>query len=262
MTFEFDHIVVETPKNRYFKNLVEYVRDKFDNPDYHNTVFLISTAVTTPVSHYREIYKNKRIVMYNWEQLCGGNQWLNVSDYCKRMEGADELWDYDYLNREYMRLYHNVEVDRVQPIEYVPAFERIEPVPDPKIDVLFYGLINERRSRLITDIRFKSYDRFSVVTAAGCNAALNEHFIANSKIILNIHAFEPWHRQEQERIAFLLSNKKCVLSEPSQFNHFGDAILEVHPEHLYDKIVDLLDGDKWREVGENGYRAFNMDFFE
>ncbi len=262
MTFEFDHIIVETPQNRYFKNLVEFIRYKFDNVDYHGIVFLISTAVTTPTSYYKDLYKGKRIIMYNWEQLCGGNQWLNVSDYCKRMEGADELWDYDYLNREYLRLYHKVEVDRVQPIEYVPSFERIESNPNPEIDVLFYGLVNERRGRIITDIRFKSYDRFSVVTAAGCSADLNENLIANSKVILNIHAFEPWHRQEQERIAFLLANKKCVLSEPSQFNHFDDAILEVHPEHMYDKIIDLLDGDKWREVGENGYRTFNLDFFE
>jgi hypothetical protein len=194
--------------------------------------------------------------MYNWEQLCGGNKWFNIPSYHNNMIGADELWDYDELNSDYLRMYHDTMVDKLYPLKYTPTLDRITSNVDPAIDILFYGLVNERRSKIISKIRFKSYNKFNVVVVAGGDHPLNDKFIADSKIILNIHAFDPWHREEQERIGFLLSNSKCVLSETSQLTHFGGAIVDSNSDDMFDSIVDLLKDDKWRTVASNGYDRF------
>jgi hypothetical protein len=81
-------------------------------------------------------------------------------------------------------------------------------------------------------------------------------YIENSKIVLNLHAFEPWSRQEQERIGFLLANKKCVISEISQENYFGDAILESDVNTLTNRILFALSDDRWKRISINGYNMF------
>lgn len=255
-TLYFNYIILEILPNKYFKNVIEFVRYKFDNEEYKDTVFLISTADILPTKEYKEKYKDKRVIMYNWEQLCGGNEWLDVPLYCKNLIGADELWDYDYLNKEYLHQFHNIKVDNVQSIEYIPSFSRIDNSEDPEIDVLFYGLLNERREDVLRDIRYKAYGKFGIVTVSGCSSQQTEKFIANSKIVLNIHAFYPYHRQEQERIAFLLSNKKCVMSEQSQRNMFGDSIIEVPFDKMYDNILFILQNELWRDIGIRGYESF------
>ena len=73
---------------------------------------------------------------------------------------------------------------------------------------------------------------------------------------MNIHAIEPWHRQEQERIGFLLGNKKCVLGEISQENYFTDAIVEVHADNLCNTITTLLANEGWKHIANRGHELF------
>jgi hypothetical protein len=89
-----------------------------------------------------------------------------------------------------------------------------------------------------------------------------DYFIRRSKVILNLHAFEPWNRQEQPRIFYALINGKYVLSEVSQINYFGDYIQQFSlPKDLVSKSVNIISKGKYRELGERAREWFKATTF-
>jgi hypothetical protein len=256
------YITLEVLNNQYLKRLSEYVIARFDTPEYENTVFLIGTGFVKPISHYREQYPDKKLIVYNWEQLCSSNVYTTSPDkfkfnYIEYIKGADEIWDYDELNAKYLELY-KIKVNKIVPYTYHSMLEEFNNTT-PDIDVLFYGYPNQRRTRILTNIQETAYDQFSIAVVSGFDNKLTNEFIGRAKIVINLHTFEPWHRQEQERIGYLLANKKCVLSEISQTNHFGCAIVERKVEDLYSTIHKLLKNDVWEKVAEKGYLLYKKN---
>lgn len=256
---DLNHISLAIITNPYFHNLQRFITHKFDREEFANCVLIIGENYTYIIPELRDKYSTKKLIVYNWEQLCGGNAWLNVSNLCESAKLADEVWDYNTLNATYFKLYHDVNVSNIYPFEYYPEIEVLSNKEEPEIDVLFYGLLNERRAKILSNIQIEMYNKFNMVIALGTTVEESYRYVENSKIVLNIHAFEPWHRQEQERIGFLLGNKKCVVSELSQENYFGDSIVEIPAENMCSAIIAMLSGDVWKHKAENGYNTFKAN---
>lgn len=243
-------------KNQFFENIKNFVLAKFDTEEYKNSMIVVGGNDFSCIDYCRDHYTNKKIIAYNWEQLVDCNQWMNIPYLISEIKKADEIWDYDHLNKLYLSKFYNISVSKVIPFEYYSNIEILSNKKNPLIDVLFYGSLNERRSRILANIQLRLYDSASIVIVGGMSRKDTYKYIENSKVVLNLHAFEPWSRQEQERIGFLLGNKKCVLSEISQETYFGGAMLESRLDDLVYNIKYALKDDNWRHIGLHAYETF------
>lgn len=256
-----DHIKIHQ-LNVFFSDVTFMLLEIFDLPRYENSVFILGDYVYHPIQYFRQLYPDSRIIIYQLEQMVGSDTWHSVAKTIEHIRGADEIWDYDYLNAEYLSWYQ-VKVDRVIPLLYTSSLERVKPVSPPSIDVLFYGYINERRFRILKGLQKALYNRISLMWLYGVHGEALDPYIANSKIILNLHAFEPWHRQEQVRIFYPVINSKLVISETSQVNYFDDCIVEADEHELADVLTYWLVKKRWLGKGIYGrehYKTISLAY--
>ena len=252
----YEYLWFSIVDNVYFRDIIEMIKSQYDTPEYKDTIILIGgNMLGNTIREYRDQYPNKKLIAYNWEQLCDGNQWLDINSYCKDLLLADEIWDYDTLNSDYLKLVTGRSADNIRKFDYFKGLEKNINVKKD-IDILFTGLLNQKRANTLSDLHLKSYDKFKIVVALGVSPEETDYYIARSKIILNIHGFHPWARQEQSRIGLLLANKTCVVSEPSQINYFGNAIVETND--IFNTCFDLLMNNKWQEQADRGYSLYKI----
>ncbi len=242
------HVAIHLPNLMGFEQVVEMLLEHFDTPDLAGNVIVLGDYVHHPAAHFRERYPGRRIIIYQLEQMVGSVTWHSVETVIEHLKGADERWDYDPLNVTFLA-WHGVTIDRVVPMLYTERLRRLPANSDPRIDVLFGGSLNSRRYRIIEDVQRWFYGRVNFQWIFGFNGPDFDRAVADAKIILNLHAFEPWHRQEQTRIFYPLINGRMVVSETSETNAFGDCIIEAPPEHLGQTILHWLAEDRWREFG-------------
>jgi len=255
------HIAVHLPNLMGFEQVTEMLLEHFDTPDQAGNVVILGDYVHHPAEHFRERYPGRRIVIYQLEQMVGSATWHSVEQVLQHVRGADELWDYDPLNVEFMS-WHGVAVDRVIPMLYTERLRRLPFNPDPRTDVLFGGSINDRRYRILIDLQRWFYGRVTFNWIFGFRGADFDRALADAKIVLNLHAFEPWHRQEQTRIFYPLINGRMVVSEASETNAFGDCIVEAPPETLGETILYWLAEDRWRAFGPAAAERYRQQSIE
>jgi hypothetical protein len=88
-----------------------------------------------------------------------------------------------------------------------------------------------------------------MIWAYGLDFDALDEYISRSKIILNLHMSEPYNRQEQIRMFYPLINGKCIISEKSQYNYYGDMIFEYDgTPALVNGIREVIDSGKWKSV--------------
>jgi len=137
--------------------------------------------------------------------------------YLERLKGH-EVWEYSQTN---LRQLESLGVPRRRfcGIGYVPELERIVPQPED-IDVLFYGAENERRKRVLDELREAGVN---VVSAFGVYGSERDALIARSRIVLNMHFYES-RVFEIVRVAYLLANRRFVVSEVAPGNEYESAL--------------------------------------
>jgi hypothetical protein len=236
------------------------ILDHYDTPEYANTVFILGGhALDTDV--YLKRHRNRQIIYYQMEQMFrdpNQKQWWDVDLVIKRINDLQErggaiLWDIDHLNAEFLSN-QGIKVNKVAPLRYTKKWEELTNSHTSDIDVLFYGSLNTRRSEVLWPVlNSLYYDKVTTMILVGGDLHRLKEYIERSKIILNIHHTAPYNRQEQPRIAYLLANKKCVLSEPSQHNYYEGGILESND--LANSIRTLLKDDQYRMLGQRGYEV-------
>jgi hypothetical protein len=241
--------------NIYFNEVSTMLLSHFDTIDYNHSVFILGDYVHHPISYFRNLYPQSKLIIYQLEQMVGSETWHPVRKIIDNIRGADEIWDYDALNIEYLS-WHDIKVNKLVPMMYTESLEQINNLEHPSIDILFYGYINERRYRILRKLQQNLYNQKSIMWLYGISGKTLDTYIADSKIILNLHAFEPWHRQEQVRIFYPLINEKFVISETSQKNHFGDCIVESDEDDLANTIKYWLNDDRWAEKARHAKREF------
>ena len=145
-----------------------------------------------------------RVILYNLEQHDSPLLNNSVLDLFRKFE----VWDYSSSNVAWLKE-RGVRAKHVL-IGYVPELRRIEKV-EPDIDVLFYGLVNTRRRRILDDLKDTGLNVHEVVN---CYGAKRDQLIARSKIVLNTHFYET-AVFEMVRCSYLFANEVCVVSEES-----------------------------------------------
>jgi hypothetical protein len=241
--------------NKFFSHVSSMMLEHFDTPRYANTVFLLGTYILESVAEIRKKFPGLRIIAYQLEQLMAGNNWHSVKTTMSNLEGADEIWDFDFLNSAFLAE-NGIKVNRLVPILHTSLLQRIDFKEDPFFDVLFYGYMNERRFKIFHDLQKSLYGNIKLNWIYGsCDI---DKYIQDSKVILNLHAFEPYSRQEQVRMFYPIINYKTVISEASQLNNLSGSIIESSLEDLAGSIKCVCHSDIWREFGKQAETNFRL----
>jgi len=193
---------------------------------------------------------HEKVIIYQLEPLVK-NHWWSTEHIISRLEGADEIWDYDLDNIEVLKQ-HGIDA-KFKPFLYTESLGRVENKEEPDIDILFYGTPTEHRSKILEIISNCGVLFENVVNAYNIEGKLLDEFIGRSKIILDLQDNYKFLKeqkdyiQKQSRIYYALINNKCVISEKSKRNYFGDLITECNGSDILTIIRHLLDNDKWKE---------------
>ena len=204
--------------------------------------------------HYGlEVPKNP--IFYNLEQLGDDSPWMAMPEFIDLFRRYP-TWDYSQANIEYLAALGLPRPTYV-PIGYVPELTRIAPAPED-IDVLFYGMLSERRYAVLRDL----HDRgLRVKWLSGVLGASRDAWIARSKIVLNVHYWEA-KIFEIARVSYLLANRRAVVSEsgadPTLERDLESGVAFADYDELVDRCVELLGDERARrELAERGYQAFS-----
>ena len=240
-----NHILIHQ-LNDFFSHVSAMILEHFDNAAYDSCLFVLGSYVYVPIEQIRQQFPNKKIIVYQLEQAMSLKTWQSLSFILDNIRYADEIWDYDYLNVKYLEE-QGIIVDKLVPMLYTKSLDRLNLKENPEIDVLFYGMINERRFKIFELLQRQLYGQIRLVWIYGDSDV--DKYIENSKLVLNIHATEPWNRQEQVRMFFPLINGKTNISEPSQRNNMIGEIIESPIEELSDNFIRLCSSNEWRDFG-------------
>jgi tetratricopeptide (TPR) repeat protein len=194
-------------------------------------------------------------IFYNLEQLGDDSPWMTMPDFVELFRHYP-MWDYSQANIERLAAMGLPRPAHV-PIGYVPELTRIAPAPED-IDVLFYGVLSERRYAVLRELHSRG---LRVKWLTGALGASRDGWIARSKIILNMHY---WDAKifEIARVSYLLANRRTVVSErgtePALESGLESGIAFAEHDGLVDRCMELLGDERARhELAERGYQAFS-----
>ncbi len=217
---------------------------------------------------YNGTIEGGEYLIFNTEQYSPESPWFSKEyiDILKRYE----VWDYSHNNIADLKE-HGIEAKFCE-IGYSPCLSnirlgksatvtggntaplKVEWVNNPSIgnavpefDVLFYGSINERRQKIIDALKAEG---IQVVPLVGYGA-YRDKYINRAKIVLNIHYYGS-AIFEIFRVAHLLANQKCVVSESGKEYELEEPYMSAVGLVSYDQIVtecrELLADDELRET--------------
>ncbi len=144
-----------------------------------------------------------RTIFYNLEQVPA-----NLTDLKVHLRGGFPVWDYSLRNLAALRRLGATRALHV-PIGYVPEMNRIQPAVPQDVDVLFYGGLAPRRTKIIEALRAAG---MKVEALEGVYGAMRDRSIARAKVVLNLHAL-PTAIFEIVRVSYLLG---CTLEGMSR----------------------------------------------
>jgi hypothetical protein len=199
-------------------------------------------------------HPDHRIIVYQLEQL---PVFKISTDAVMILRDCDEVWDYDAENIRFLAS-HGIKA-KLMPMIPTKAISACGPIigkDECDIDLLFYGAITEERNmKLVKLMNSCNTSGLKMVMLSGIYGEALDEYIRRSKIILNIHAYRTAF-QEQVRIFKALSSNRCVLSEPSLTNHFGEAVIEVPAENLFVTARDLIESGKYIKMSNSVVRKW------
>lgn len=233
--------------NRVFDHIEIALRDLLGkNPKYNKTVFVLGYNVLQNLNDIKLKYTGYKVIIYQLEQLYTGSTWVNRQSFYN-LRAADEIWDYDQSNIDWMRNNYKLNAKFV-PLMYTEALNKLPIITEDTadIDVLFYGYMHERRAKLLFYLQQKFAGKFKVFDLYGIWGDELDSYIERSKIILNLHSSED-AKQEQVRMFYPVINGRCVVSEKSPHNYMGDSIIEIEYNKLGDGIISLLNNGMWKK---------------
>jgi hypothetical protein len=219
--------ILNNPTNGYylFLTLLEYFKkinigavvvDSIIKND--STIYLI------PFGHLYEIPESTKYILYQLEQK-KQSKWLDES-YNNKIRNSISTFDYSYDN------FNAFPNDIQNKIVYVPfplSFNREK--HNNTFDILFYGGINPRRTRILNRLNGVFPNRIKILNGI-CGNELNE-YIKRCKFVLNIHYYDD-ALLETTRLNESLKYNKRIISERGNNN-------DSHNNNLYEGIVDFVD---------------------
>jgi len=211
------------------------------NPDRRNIIFGFQVLSPAALDTLPD-----GTILYNLEQIYGGKP-LKPAYY--QLTSKFTVWEYSTRNYGVLQSLGTQNLELV-PIGYVPEMTRIKPADSLDIDVLFYGLLNDRRERVLRTLGSRG---LKVKILTSIYGKERDRYIARAKIVLNMHLYEA-QIFEAVRVSYLLANSKAVVSE---FNNesdmdegYRDAVILSPYENLVDACIELLADDSARQAQE------------
>lgn len=196
----------------------------------------------------------KNSIVVNFEQLFENASWA-TGPYMKILK-ENQVWDYDIDNVKWLR---NKGCNNIKTLTYgfSPTMiydENIDGKED--IDVLFFGSITQRRWKILKYLKNALPPHLNFQHIYGIWGKHRDDIVRRSKIIINIHAFENHSRFEMTRISYLLSNKKAVISEPSDVEGSWKNIIDFvdyknMPTLIMDRLRDVV---SLKKRGDEGFK--------
>ncbi|MDA8387310.1 MAG: glycosyltransferase, partial [Nitrospiraceae bacterium] len=194
----------------------------------------------------------EKSIIYNLEQADPSSMWAAV----RPLLGCFPVWDYSVRNIEKcVALGYREAVFHV-PIGYRPELTRIKPARAQDIDVIFHGSMNERRKKVLEALEREG---LRVVHIFGVYGAAFDAYIARAKVDLNIHFYES-KIFEMDRVSYLLSNRKAVVSEFDENTDIEPGLEGAFVRAPYGRLVSeckaLVDDEERRAALEKA--AFDI----
>ncbi|MGH9104404.1 MAG: hypothetical protein ACRDZX_00935 [Acidimicrobiales bacterium] len=146
-------------------------------------------------------------IVYNLEQIDESSSWCSPT-YLEVLRRC-EVWDYSARNIASLRRLGITSRAVHVPVGYVPQLTRIPPNAVEDIDVLFYGSVNERRARAVTQLQEMGLCAQAVF---GVYGEARDQLISRAKVVLNLHYYDT-SIFELVRVSYLLANHKAVVAE-------------------------------------------------
>ena len=216
------------------------------------------------VHHHHSIEKIKsenpghgKVIIYQLEPL-NKSHWWSEDHIIPILKDADEVWDYDLDNIKKLKS-HGIEA-KFKPFLYTEGLKRIKNSSEPDIDILFYGTLSDYRYKFLENINHYG-NLGTTVCAFALTEEILDEFIGRSKIIIDLQLNDKEKFiQKQTRLYYALINNKCVLSEKSSRNYYGDLILEADNDidEVLNQATFLLTTEKWKDYSNNSERFKQM----
>ena len=216
------------------------------------------------VHHHHSIEKIKsenpghgKVIIYQLEPL-NKSHWWSEDHIIPRLKDADEVWDYDLDNIRKLKS-HGIDA-KFKPFLYTEGLKRIENSPEPDIDILFYGTLSDYRYKFLHNINHYG-NLGTTVWAFALTEEILDEFIGRSKIIIDLQLNDKEKFiQKQTRLYYALINNKCVLSEKSSRNYYGDLILEAdnNIDDVLKQATFLLTTEKWKDYSNSSEKFKQM----
>ena len=194
----------------------------------------------------------KNTIIFNTEQIESIHEEFKKRILLLVNHGA-ELWDYSSYNLEF--LFKTLKIKgKLFKIGYQKNLQRIQFNENKDIDVLFYGLLNDRRKHIINNLLNKN---IKVKHLFGVYGKARDEWIAKSKLVLNLHMYES-KIFEIIRVFYLLTNGVPVVSEidnNTKFNNdYLDGIKKSKYKEIEKNIIHLLKNEDERSnLGKKGF---------
>lgn len=263
-----ENIVMDIFYNPYQYNLAKNVNSYFNG---HN----IATHMMTDVNELLFFIKNQKykkhiLVILSYTRLSpiifpklSDNKYvifqlenlienINIHKYLELFQNAMYVYDYNSYNLKYYDIQIQPKVHNFTPPIYTKD----------SIDILFYGTLNERRNKILNEIKKKF--NITIVTKV-FGEPLNE-LIKKSKIVLNISYYNN-SLLENTRINECLQNNTTIISELPKLNRndmYNDNVIFIQPiQNDYSEITNKIENilikysivkdinDKFHEVMNN-----------
>lgn len=206
--------------------------------------------------NYDNIPRDIKYIPYQLEQLSTDEGWYKeLFGMHNFLQNAEQIWDYSLTNIDFLQS-KNIQA-KYLPIGYHSALEII-PTAEKNIDILFYGSINERRTKILDKLIAKG---LKVTTLSSLLGKQRDEYIARAKIVLNIHYYD-MKIFESPRITYLLNNKVFVITENSTDNPYPKIdLVSVPYEQLVEECIKrLADWENSQKIAELNYRQFKENY--
>ena len=243
----------------HWRDLIMMVEDNYSEHIGEDDCLIVGACTERSVEEIKKFNPGaKRYIVYQLEPL-HKNHWHSPDKIINHIKGADEIWDYDSDNINFLSDY-GIEAE-YKPFLYSEKLKRIENKPDDEldIDILFYGdhtcpyRLQTLREIFSPHVGVKEE---GVVMLWNVSGKKLDDYISRAKVILDLHTSEENKVQKQTRLFYALINGKCVVSEKSKYNGFKDLIIEVERDQLKDKLFQVLREGQWKEQQKNVSERF------
>ena len=202
-----------------FNDTIDSLRNEFKD-DITNDVIVCGAhdfSRTQAIETLKQRYG--KVIVFNQEPLTATQRQFMHLGYFAWLKQADEVWDYDEQNIEVLKLIRpDVKLHVLKPYKDWSIYKPVA----KDIDILFYGSMNEHRTKILNELKKK----YKVVILNSWDGRVIDNHIMRSKVLLNLHFYYESSMQEQARMIRWIGAPCRIVSEKSWKNYLNVEELE------------------------------------